>query len=237
MFINALPLLTRFLVFFLLSPLAPLKQVSAIVKIAAAFGMTVLIAPLFVERNELSIETLVMQALQEAAIGYIIGFTFALLFEALAIGGEVIGTLLGFSPAALFDPLLGLETNLIARLFTLAGVTIFFAADCHHVMLRILAEPYSFTNAWLFEVGKDSSFIFSQMLEVSLVPLTLAFLVILVFFFGARLLPHFHFFSVGLPLQLVCALLIIAIAFTPMPYLIKDGVLHLGLNIKKFVTG
>ena len=115
-------LIARFSGFFLLSPLFSGRAIPSNIRLGLAIACSLLIAPPLWNQHIFTIEApafLAMHIVKELAIGYLLGFVFALLFEAAAFAGQVVGTLMGFSATELLDPLSSSQHPLMARFFSL----------------------------------------------------------------------------------------------------------------------
>ncbi|GLC25380.1 flagellar biosynthetic protein FliR [Roseisolibacter agri] len=76
----------------------------------------------------------------ETLVGIALGLGAALLVGAVETAGDLMTTSIGLSGAALFDPLNGASSNVLAQLCQMFAVTVMLAVDGHLVMLDALAE-------------------------------------------------------------------------------------------------
>lgn len=200
-------LFARLLGFFLLSPLFSNKGIPTWARIACALASSLLLFPPLFSQVILKIEApllLVTHLLKEVAIGYLLGFLFSLLFEAVAFAGEWIGVLSGFSATELFDPLSNTSNPLLSRLFVLTLFALFFSLDLDHPLLKILYESYTtITPTLSWGVIEATSHLFIHALSYALIPLTLLSFVILSFALISRFFPDIAIFWTGFPIQLL----------------------------------
>ncbi len=79
----------------------------------------------------------------EILIGLLLGFAARLALAAIHVGGSLIATQSGLSAAAMFDPNEATPGTLPGTFLTVAALTILFAADFHHLLLRAAARSYA----------------------------------------------------------------------------------------------
>ncbi len=207
-------LFLRFIGLFLLSPLFSGKGIPRSVRIALAIACGLILAPplsalhtfSFAKSSEFWIE-----AAGQLLIGYLIGFLFALLFEAAAFAGQLIGTAMGFSATELLDPFFSSSYPMMGRLFSLIALALFFALDLHHELLRFLYETFRPLPQLNREIGpviiQGITLLFQQALAFAALPLTLLLSIIALFAVISRFFPIFW---VGFPLQLLAGIVAIA---------------------------
>lgn len=78
----------------------------------------------------------------EAFFGLVMGFTAKLIFDSVAFGANLVGNLMGFASASIYDPHQESQTEVIAQLQTTLAMLVFLALDGHHLMLRSALESY-----------------------------------------------------------------------------------------------
>jgi len=91
---------------------------------------------------ELSLITLVLGVLGEIVIGLIIGLVVRLLFSAIDIGAEIVGTQMGFGAAQMFDPISNQQASLIGRVEGVLAMLIFLAVNGHHIVIEALVRSF-----------------------------------------------------------------------------------------------
>jgi flagellar biosynthetic protein FliR len=78
----------------------------------------------------------------EAFFGLIMGFTAKLIFDSVAFGANLVGNLMGFASASIYDPHQESQTEVIAQLQTTLAMLVFLSMDGHHLMLRAALDSY-----------------------------------------------------------------------------------------------
>lgn len=215
---NSLLFFGRLLGLFLISPLFAGKGIPKTIRLALALSGSLILFPSLAKDFSLPVQDPFLWFLafiKEAAIGYLIGFLFSLLFEAAGFAGEIIGVLMGLSLTEILDPLSNLRNPLLARFFILLSFAFFLVLDLHHLVLRFLYDSFEslpasdtpFNNQALFGVLTAVSLFFQYAIEFALLPLLILLLLLALF---ALLSRFFSIFWVGFPLQLLVGLLSLA---------------------------
>lgn len=209
---------------FVLSPFFSGKSMPMSIRVAAAFGCSLCLAPPILESHTSS-NHLLLHIFQELLVGYFIGFLFSLIFEAVAFAGQMVGTLMGLSLTELFDPLSSSYHPLLSRLFSLFLFILFFALDLHHPLLKLLwasfeTIPLGWTQNLILGLIEMTTLMFSHALEFALYPLSVLLLLIATF---AAISRFFPIFWIGFPLQLVIGLIALALGLHLFPPLLRHS--------------
>lgn len=78
----------------------------------------------------------------ELFIGLVIGFVASLVVAAVQSAGEVVGFQMGLGIAAVFDPSMGHQMNVLTRLHEMLALLLFLALNGHHVLLQAVAASF-----------------------------------------------------------------------------------------------
>ena len=76
--------------------------------------------------------------IQEIAIGVAMGFLVQLVFDAIALGGQVIGMSMGLGFAVFLDRARGVSIPVLGQLFLMLGMLIFLSLDGHLALIQLL---------------------------------------------------------------------------------------------------
>src|SRR3954451_18626698 len=214
------------------------RQTTAVLLVFARFGAALMLIPGFGEHHVLARMRLLLALLlsvllspalprdplllaalvaPEVLVGLLLGFAARLALASVHVGGSVIAMQSGLSAAAMFDPNEATTGTIPGSLLTAAAMTLLFAADFHHLLLRAIAASYA-----VFPVGVGVAMAAAAELLVRLSAQALATGVRIA---GAvvvgglvgqvglgamgRMVPSLPVFFVALPLQLLLALLIL----------------------------
>ena len=78
----------------------------------------------------------------EVMFGLALGFVSRLVFEALALGANLVGNFMGFASASVYDPHQESQTEVVAHIQTTLAMLLFLVIDGHHVLLRAILDSY-----------------------------------------------------------------------------------------------
>ena len=225
--------------FLMVMPLVGSSFVPVKVRLLLAVVLTVAIAPIApvtAPQDVLSAAGLVTM-IQEIGIGVSMGFLVQLVFDAIALGGQVIGMSMGLGFAVFLDRARGVSVPVLGQLFLMLGMLIFLALDGHLAMIRLLASSF---QAWpISEAGLSSlqigellswtSNLFIFGLKIALPAITALLVVNLSFGVMSRAAPTLNLFAVGFP---VAMLLGFAVIFLNMGVLVESvsSFLHLSIS-------
>lgn len=98
-----------------------------------------------------------IMALREVAIGLAMAFVLTLLQLAVRMSGDMIGQGMGLAMSNQSDPVTGIQTPLVARIYEILFVLGFLAMNGHHVLLRALGD--SFGRAPVGDIGIGGSLV------------------------------------------------------------------------------
>ncbi len=200
-------------------------------RLMLALAVALVLAPLagpMPAVDPMSVEGLIITA-QQILIGIAMGIVLRLVFAALEIAGEMIGSLMGLGFAALIDPQNGVQVPAVSQLYILLATLMFLALNGHLLWIEAVAESFRLIpvgtagmapeGAWLL-VGFASQ-MFGWAVRMAL-PVVAALLVVnLAFGVLARTSPQLNVFSVGFPAALLVGLALLL--FTLPSVLLKVG--------------
>ena len=153
----------------------------------------------------------------EVALGGVLAFGVSAAFAAFQLGGRVLDFQLGFGVANLIDPATRTQAPLLGTMLGMMGVTIFFAVDAHHHLIRGLAHslqaippgtgPGDVTIAALADhFGR----MFRFALSIVAAPVLALLLADLGIAFAGRTMPQFNMFILGIPIKVVLGIALLA---------------------------
>ena len=100
-----------------------------------------------------SVSGVLRLVLGEAAVGLLMGLSVQLVLEGAQIAGQLAGAQLGFSLAAIIDPLTNIETPVLATFYQTVALLIFLQLDVHHALLRAVVRSFAYFPAGSALVG------------------------------------------------------------------------------------
>jgi len=203
---------------FMVAPAFGTSSVPARVRIVLAGAVTFLVAPLVTIPAVTPLSAAgVLITIQQIIIGAALGFSLNILFDAVSLGGEMLGNSMGLSLAFNLDPQTGTSTPTVSQLYSILVTLIFLALDGHLALIRMLVDGFHTLPIGTTGLGADGlwsvvnwgSELFSGALAVALPGVTALLVTNLAFGVVSRAAPTLSIFSVGLPLSLVLGLVVI----------------------------
>lgn len=149
-------ILMRMSAFIVLNPLFGRAGVPQIFQAGMAISMSVIVLGL--EDGSFAMPgsnlELMLMMLAEVMLGGIFALVIQFFFTVPVIGGGLIDTQMGFGMAQNYDPGMQMQMSVNASLLNVLAMVIFFASDCHLVLLRIMmtsGKMVPFGGYWLSE--------------------------------------------------------------------------------------
>lgn len=128
--------------------------IPARVKIGLAFLLTLFLVPLVPRMPSFHTPAMIVLLLGEFTIGFLLGFTLQLFFEAGQLAGQVCGVQMGFSLATVVNPDSQADSAVLSTFYELIVLLLFIQLGVPHWLLRGLARsfeylpPGQFSLAW-----------------------------------------------------------------------------------------
>ena len=208
---------------FMVVPVFGAAPVPPRIRVVLAGAITLLVAPLLPAAPPIAAFSPAgaLVTVQQVLIGVALGFCLQILFDAVNLGGQVLGNSMGLSMAMNVDPLHGSEasTPAVGQLYTLLVTLTFLALNGHLALIEVLVK--SFTTlpvgasglgvAGLATVVGWGSQLFAGALTIALPGVTALLIVNLAFGVMSRAAPAFNLFAIGLPVSLVFGLVILTV--------------------------
>lgn len=203
----------------MVAPVFGARYVPRRLRLALALAISVLIAPTLPRADLpglLSGASVAITA-QQLLIGIAIGFTLQLVFDALALSGQVLANSMGLGFAFNIDPLRGVSTPALGQLYVILGTLTFLSLNGHLALLQLLVDSFrglpvgvdGFDRDALQVLANWGDLVFSGALRIALPGVTALLVVNLAFGVVSRAAPSLNLFAVGLPVTLVMGLAIV----------------------------
>jgi flagellar biosynthetic protein FliR len=96
----------------------------------------------------------------EALVGFALGFVSRILFDSLTFAGNMVGTVMGFASASIYDPHQESQSQVVAEFLMAVSMLLFLSFDGHHLMLKAALSSYD----WVPMGGVTLSEVFSTRL-------------------------------------------------------------------------
>jgi len=210
------------------------------VRLLLAVALTAVLAPVIPTTPSLDVLSVagLVTMIQEIAIGVALGFLVQLVFDAIALGGQVIGMSMGLGFAVFLDRARGVSVPVLGQLFLMLAMLVFLALDGHLTMIQLLAQSF---RAWPISEGGLTIAILSELLmwtsqlfvfavKIALPAITALLIVNLSFGVMSRAAPTLNLFAVGFPVAMLLGFVVI---FLNMGNLVENVSSFLALSISK----
>ena len=151
---------------------------------------------------------------QQILIGIAMGFVLRLVFAAIELAGEMIGSLMGLGFASLIDPQNGVQVPVVSQFYVLLATLMFLALNGHLLWIEAVAESFQLIPVGTAGIAPEGAWqlvgfiapVFGWAVRMAL-PIVAALLVVnLAFGVLARTSPQLNVFSVGFPAALLIGL-------------------------------
>ncbi len=171
--------LVRFSVLIAILPVTGDRIVPGPVKVLLALSISIALFPALVANGDVhvgdalawgsSASGIAATVAMEAIVGAVMGYVARLAFDAIDLGGNLVGTFMGFAMASTYDAHQETQSQIVAQLQLAIAMLLFLAVDGHHLMLRAALESYQIMGLGALAIGKTG---FNSLFSAKLVELT-----------------------------------------------------------------
>ena len=198
------------------------------IRLVLAAAITLPVAPLLPAPPDLPLLSVdgVLITIEQLVIGAALGFSLQLVFDSLALGGQLIANGMGLGFGFNVDPIRGANTPVLGQLYVVLGTLVFLSLNGHLALINTLID--SFTGLPVGTTGLDGprwmalamwgGKLFSGALSVALPGVTALLVINLTFGMMSRAAPALNLFAVGLPVTLVFGLVIAMFGLTGLSH-------------------
>lgn len=211
--------LMRIGAFLMVMPILGGAFVPTKVRVLLTLALTMTIAPILHDVPPLDLMSFqgLTMIVREVVIGVAMGFMVQLVFDAIALGGQVIAMSMGLGFAVFVDRQRGVSIPVLGQLFMMLGMLLFLSLDGHLTMIRLLANsfqilPMSGTGLSQAAIGAVLQW-FGQMFviaaKIALPAITALVVVNLSFGVMSRAAPTLNLFAIGFPVSMSLGFVVI----------------------------
>ena len=136
----------RCLGFFLSWPLFSGVQVPAPVKILLSLLFAMICFSIIdpaTYPKVIQYQTLIALVVKEMALGFSMGFLANLIFQVVAMAGEMISVAMGLSAAQIFNPAMNMQQSSVNQLYFFLSAFLFLGIGGHHFFITGLSESFN----------------------------------------------------------------------------------------------
>jgi len=203
------------------------RTVPAQIKIALVVMLGIALSPL-IRLPPMSRDALEMTAglASELVIGLVIGLAVRLLFGALEVAGDLLGTQMGFSAIQLVDPMTNQQSAVISEYFRIIASLVFLSINAHLVVVAAIVTSYdaippfgaTLSSAIGEEVIELSRHMFVIALQLAAPVLVAMVLINLLLAMLGRAVAQVNVFVLSFPITIMGGLLVLGLA---LPYTVS----------------
>jgi flagellar biosynthesis protein FliR len=207
------------------APVFGARFVPARTRIILAVAITALVVPLIPAPTiaPFSPQGFVV-VFQQLLIGVAFGFALQVVFDALALAGQLLANSMGLSFAFNIDPLRGSSTPALGQLYVILATLTFLALGGHVALIEMLVASLYNLPIGTTGLGQEGLWalilwggtLFSGAIGIALPGVTALLIVNLAFGVVSRAAPSLNLFAVGFPVSLVVGLLVVLAGIGPM---------------------
>ena len=200
------------------------RTVPAQIKIALVLMLGVALSPL-IRLPPMSRDAIEMTAglASELLIGLVIGLAVRLVFGALEVAGDLLGTQMGFGAVQLLDPMTAQHSSVINEYFRIIAMLVFLSLNAHMVVVAAIVSSYDaippfgarLSPALGEEVLQLSQHMFVVALQLSAPILVVMLLINVSLAMLGRAVAQINVFVLSFPITIVGGLLVLGLA---LPY-------------------
>jgi len=231
---------------FIISPILGHRSIPMLVKAGLSILLAIILIPV-VNGGSMepvdSIWLLALLALKEMLVGSVIGLIFAILFNAVRMGGNVFGYQIGLIIANIFDPETNSQTSIIGEFWYVIATLIFLAIDGHHAILSAFSDSYTLVPVGIFNFSgpageqliRITAYSFSIAIKLAAPVIITLFLTEVALGVVARTVPQMNIFIVGIPVKIGIGMLVLGAALPVFRYMIEKTVFFLDGELAKIL--
>ncbi|MCG8413704.1 MAG: flagellar biosynthetic protein FliR [Pseudomonadales bacterium] len=204
------------------APILGARTVPVRIRIVLGVVLTILVQPLLPAMPDIAPISAAgfITAVQQIAIGTVMGMTLQIMFSAFVMAGMITATTMGLSFASTVDPQNGIQVPMIGQLYLILGTLMFLGLDGHLLLIELLAASFTFlpigaqllSPDLFFSIGLFGSQMFLAAVMIAL-PATMGVLLVnLGLGVVTRAAPQLNIFSVGFPVTILSGFILILLS-------------------------
>ncbi len=231
--------LTRILGVITAAPIFNHPSVPVRVKLGFGIVLTLVIVPTIdmPHIDVFSFEGLLI-LIEQFVIGLAMGFSMRIVFSAVELAGQLIGTTMGLGFASFYDPQSQGQTMAINQFLTLIAMLVFLSLDGHLLVVSAISESFvtmpmtlQGSNIRPMSIAMWGADIFNAGVLMSLPAVTALLMTNMAMGILTKTAPQLNLFGIGFPITISVGFIVLALSLAnmlkPMENLIHLGFTHM----------
>lgn len=173
-----------------------------------------------------------LAVVQELALGVLMAFSLALVFEMVRLAAEIIGLGMGLGFAQMTDPLNGSSAPVLGQYYSILAILLFLVGGGHIQIVQWLAMSliHQPPGVLMLESGQVlapvlwAALLFVGALQIALPAIIALLLLNLSFGVISRAAPALNLFAIGFPASLLLGLVMVLLTLPSMQALFTDAI-------------
>ena len=203
-------LFARILSFMAFMPIFGHVAVSATIRVAIAFYISLFIFPNVTYNQSYTESEFLLGLVSEITLGFVGAFFVNIIFSAVRIIGELISYATSLSMASMFDPSSGSQETVISKILYVIAILIYFETGMYEITVLMLAKSFGLIHLGTFnifaydgitiainEIGRMFAFAFSFAFPLFFI----SFILDLYYGYGTKSMPSFSPFVITFQLK------------------------------------
>lgn len=182
--------------------------------------------------------------LLEMAMGYFVGFVMTLFFYIPLLGGETIDIQMGMSMGRTYDPSSQASSTVTASLLNILMMLLFFAANGHLTLLRIMMASGEIVPFGQAAFGRDVYWAIVELfVECTVMAIKLCMPILAAELLGQvgmgilmKVIPQINVFAINIELKVIIGLCLMLILIAPFSEYLLRAESDMLLNIRQLLT-
>ena len=205
---------------FVFAPFFSARMIPVPVRLSCAAGLALTIAPIATAGQTITSDGLVVAGLilKEMAVGLAFSFALGALVAAVQAGAGLLDALIGFSLAAIIDPITNLQNAILGQFYSMFTVMILVMTGGDHFIIEGMAasyrvvplDTYPSLNALTGLAMHGFAGVFVIGLEITAPVLMAIVIVDAGFALVSRAVPQMNVYIVGLPAKIATGFVVLA---------------------------
>jgi flagellar biosynthetic protein FliR len=205
---------------FVFAPFFSSRLIPVPVKLACGAGLALTLAPLATEGKTITSDGLAVAGLvvKEMAVGLALSFAIGALVAAVQAAAGLLDAVVGFSFAAIVDPITNLQNAILGQFYSMFAVMVLITTGGDHFIVEGMAASYRVVPLDAYPsldtltslAMRGFAGVFVMGLEI-IAPVLIALVVVdAAFALVTRAVPQMNVFVVGLPAKIVAGFVVLA---------------------------